>query len=356
MGCGIVGAMIAYELSQLARFEVTVLDKQPPAQGATGAALGLLMGIISRKVKGRNWRLRETSLIRYDTLLPELEAATGCPVPQNRQGLLSLSFDESSLPRWRSLCDIRQRQGWPLEIWSPQHLANCCPYLNLDRVVAGIYSPRDRQIAPKDLTYALVKAAQQHDVDFHFDAAVTSFQQQRDQVTVVETAKGTYAADWVVITAGLGSQALTQQLEQTLPLIPVLGQGIRIRFQKALESPNFRPVINGDDVHLVPLSHREYAVAATVEFPEADQDITHLLPQEASLAKMWQSAIGYCPALQHAEILNTWHGLRPRPQSQAAPVVQLLEGYRNVVLATGHYRNGVMLAPATAELVKNFLI
>ena len=157
----------------------------------------------------------------------------------------------------------------------------------------------------------------------------------------------------MIMTAGLGSSELTRELGQSLALTPVLGQGIRFRLPQELGTSDFRPIINGDDVHLVPLGDRQYAVAATVEFPEAD--MAEPIPREAALEAMWQSAIAYCPVLAQAEILETWHGLRPRPQSQAAPVIQLLEGYSNVILATGHYRNGVLLAPATAQLVRELI-
>ncbi|MBE7382620.1 MAG: FAD-binding oxidoreductase [Leptolyngbya sp. SIO1E4] len=352
VGCGVVGAAIAYELSQQADLTITVLDRQLPAQGATGAALGILMGIISQKVKGRNWRLREASIRRYQTLLPEL-AAIGQPVPHNRHGILSLCFEATELPRWKSLQEIRHRQGWPLELWSPQQVANACPHLAIDQVVAGIYSPQDLQIAPKALTHALVQAAQQRGVDFHFEAPVTGFQRRADQVVAVQTEQANYPADWTILTAGLGSSALTHELEQSLPLIPVLGQGLRVRVPQELGVSDFQPVVNGQDIHLVPMGDREYAVAATVEFPETG--ITQPLPQAAALESLWQGAIAYCPALAQAKILETWYGLRPRPQGQAAPVIKHLEGYTNVILATGHYRNGILLAPATAQLVKSFL-
>ena len=357
VGCGIVGATIAYELSQQADCKVTVLDRQLPAQGATGAALGILMGIISHKVKGRTWRLRETSIRRYATLLPELEAIVGYPIPHNAHGILSLCFTEDALPRWESLQAIRQRQGWSLEIWSPQQVFNTCPYLNPDKVIAGIYSPHDRQIDPKALTHALVEAAQKRGVTFHFNAPVTRFHCHTDQagkqVTAVQTDQAHYTADWLILTAGLGSSSLTRELEQPLLLTPVLGQGIRFRLPEELGPPNFRPVINGDDVHLLSLGDRQYAVAATVEFPAAAASAP--LPEKAALEKLWSDAIAYCPTLTQAEILATWHGLRPRPQGQAAPVIKHLEGYTNVILATGHYRNGVLLAPATAQLVREFI-
>lgn len=353
VGCGVVGAAIAYELSQRDDVNVTVLDRQAPGQGATAAALGIAMAVISQKAKGRNWRLREASLKRYQTLLPELEELTGHCVPHNSQGLLSLCFDPEELPRWQSLREIRERQGWRLEVWEPQQVAAACPHLQFEALVAGIYSPQDLQVAPQALTQALVVGAQRRGATFYTHAPVTTFQRQGDRVMAVQTAAAAYAADWVVVTAGLGSEWLTQALGQPLPLMPVLGQGLRVRVPQTLGNEDFQPVVNGDDVHLVPLGNREYGVAATVEFPEAGT--AEPLPRESALEAVWQGAIAYCPALAKAEILNKWYGLRPRPRGQAAPVIEPLADYANVILATGHYRNGVLLAPATAQVVEKLI-
>ncbi len=364
VGCGVVGAMVAYELSRCPDLTVTLIDGQLPGHGATGAALGILMGVCSQKAKGRNWRLREASLRRYHTLLPEL-AALGFPVPHNAQGVLSLCFDPAALPRWQSLQIIRQRQGWPLEIWTSEQVTAACSHLAVDHVTAGIYSPCDRQIAPKALTQALVQAAVGNGITCRFQEAVTGFELGWNQncdnqkplaenrVQAVTTLQGTYGADRVVLTAGLGTGVLTAKLSQPLPLGPVLGQGMRVRVPSPLGNPQFQPVINGDDVHLVPLGGGEYGVAATVEFPP--EDGTALEPNRDQLQALWQKAIAYCPALAQAEILETWHGLRPRPQDRAAPVIEPLTGFTNVLLATGHYRNGVFLAPATAALVRNWV-
>ena len=85
IGCGLVGAAIAYELSAIADLKITVLDRQRPAQGSTGAALGVLMGVISQKKKGRAWAMREHSLRTYETWVPELEQMTGKAIPFNRR-------------------------------------------------------------------------------------------------------------------------------------------------------------------------------------------------------------------------------------------------------------------------------
>ena len=177
VGCGIVGATLAYELSRHSQLDIHVIDQGNPAQGSTQAALGVLMGIISHKVKGRNWRLRRDSIERYKTLIPELEDTLGQPIPHIK-GLLSLCFDPEELPRWQSLQTKRAEQGYPLEIWSPDQLRQHCPQINAQNVAAAIYSPQDGQVHPQQLTLALVEAAQRRGVTTHWQSPVLGLKTQ----------------------------------------------------------------------------------------------------------------------------------------------------------------------------------
>lgn len=353
VGCGIVGAAIAYDLSQVPDLEVLVLDRQPPAQAATGAALGVLMAVISKKPKGQNLRLRLRSLQRYNEWIPQLEAAIGRPIPYNRQGLLRLCFEGEDLQVWQQLSAIRQAQELRLEILDRAQLSNHCPHLSLDRVIAAVYSPDDRQVDPVALTLALVAAATQRGARFQLGTEVTEFQTAGDRITSLQTSTGAIATDWLILAAGLGSTPLTQALQRSVDIRPVLGQALHLRLKQAIGQADFQPVITGDDVHLVPVGKGEYWVGATVEFPQ-----TTIAPvaDPMALAAVMQQAIALCPALQNAEVLRSWSGLRPRPEGRPAPIVERLLGYENGVLATGHYRNGVLLAPATAEAVKALIL
>lgn len=353
IGCGVVGATTAYELSRLEGVEVTVLDQQQPAQGSTGAALGVLMGIISHKTKGRNWRLRQTSLQRYSSLIPELEACLARPLPWNHQGILSLCLDANQVARWESLQKIRQEQGYALEIWSVERLQQRCPDINSAGVAAAIYSPQDGQIDPTALTLACVEAARTRGVAFHFNAPVTGFTVKPSGQVIVHTGQATYLADEVILTAGLGTSELTRNLQEPVAIGPVLGQAVRIHLEQPINQSDFQPVINAQDVHLVPLGGGDYWVGATVEFPidQASVEAKTLKPQADCLEDLMQVAVAYCPALAKGTVTQTWLGLRPRPQGQAAPIIQPLGEYRNILVAAGHYRNGVLLAPATALAV-----
>ncbi len=165
-------------------------------------------------------------------------------------------------------------------------------------------------------------------------------------------AQGQIDVDLVVIAAGLGSTPLTAQLQQPVSLGPVLGQALHLRLNQTLGNPHFQPVITGDDVHILPLGGGDYWVGATVEWvPDAGE----LVPQVETIEAVRQQAIAFCPQLADAVLVKQWFGLRPRPQGRSAPIIGPLSGYPNVILATGHYRNGILLAPATALEVLRFV-
>lgn len=362
IGCGIVGAAIAYELSQVDDLEVVVCDRQSPAQASTGAALGILIGVLSQKAKGRGWKLRQISLQRYRDWIPALEAVIGKPLPVNHQGIVKLCVAGDDLERWQSLIALRQSQGWQLEFWERSHLAEKCPQVGSDRVIGAIYSPQDLQFDPAAMTLALVAAAQRRGVEFRFGQAATEFQIQSEgdihRCEGIEINGEWLPVDEVVIAAGLGSTPLTRLLAQVAPgsepldLRPVLGQGLRLQLPEPLGNPGFQPVVTGEDRHIAPMGDRDVWVGATVEFPP---ETGAPVADPHQLEQVLQEAIAFCPGLAQGTIVETWSGLRPRPFNRPAPIIERMAGYGNVILATGHYRNGVLLAPATAQLVRELV-
>ena len=377
IGCGVVGAAIAYELSQVKGLNITVFEQKQPAQGSTSAALGVLMGIISSKTKGIAWRMRESSIQRYTTLIPELEAITGRKIPCNRQGIVMLLSENLERPlesgvevlsEWEQLREIRQSQSWELQIWDQEQLQKYCPQVNDPQIIGAVYSPQDLQLNATALTLALVDAAQRNGVNFKFGVSVTGTETppppptplhikkglgEARKCNFIETTEGKVTADWFIMSAGLGSTALTAQLDQIVNIRPVLGQALYLSLGHSLGNPDFQPVITGNDVHIVPMGNGDYWVGATVEFPNEQDQIP---PNQELLAAVRQQAIALTPDLATAKVLRTWSGLRPRPEGRPAPIIDKLPGFTNVLLATGHYRNGVLLAPATATAIREMIL
>jgi glycine oxidase len=339
IGAGIVGATIAYELS--AHCQVTLIDRaRSPASGSTGAALGLLMGIISQKTKGQAWQRREQGIRYYQQLLPQLAEIAGLPVAYNAQGLLKLIDNPDDRQKWQTLAEIRHSQGWSLEIWEPEKIQERGD--RLSAAAFAVYSPADWQVHPPQLTKALVAASAKRGVECLWDRCVLTVTAIHPHQVVTD--HETLSADWIIIAAGLGSTALAAHPK--IQLAPVLGQAIRYQLPSSLDTLTSQPVLTRNDIHFVPLSGRECWVGATVEFP-VNQEV-QADPQQ--LNELRQRAIEYFPDLALAQEIESWSGLRPRPIDRPAPIIDQLDA--GLLIATGHYRNGVLLAPATAMAVK----
>lgn len=359
LGSGIIGSSIAYKLSHYPQLDITLIDGKNPGTGSTGAALGILMGIISHKVKGRAWQLRESSLQRYQTLIPELEDITGCSIPANNHGIVKLLFSSEEVAKYEKLAQFRAQQGYELRIWQPDVLKAHCLEIDHSSIVGAVYSPHDQQINPTALTQALVKAASLKGVKCLFGenveqitSAVSSTNPQQ-KCREIHLPHKTLLADWVIVATGLGTTPLIKSLGCNLVIKPVLGQALLVKYNSWKHNSEFNPVITGNDVHIVPMKNQEFWLGATVEFPT---DEISLVPNQELLNDLHQSAISFCPNLAHAPVMLSWTGKRPRPEGKPAPVIEKLPNYSNIILATGHYRNGVLLAPATADVIASLIL
>lgn len=347
LGAGVIGALTAYELSQNPAWTVTLLDAAAePASGSSGAALGVMMGVISHRTKGRPWRLRRDSLERYETLIPELEQLTGARILFNRQGLVKPCYEADAAERWAGLIERRRSQGYPLIWLNAEELQARHPQV-AGNPVGAVVSPRDRQVDPAALTRALVRGAIARGVTARFDCPVTALQPRPEGVFV--NGEG---YDRVVICAGLGSDLLSAQLGESLPMEPVLGQALELVCSQPLGMEP-EPVFTAEDIHLVPLGSGRYWLGATLELPEGP--VSEAERQER-LAALQRRALEIWPGLAAATVVRRWQGDRPRPVGRAAPVIERLAVDPRLLRATAHYRNGVLLAPGTAAMVRDLLM
>ncbi len=360
IGAGIVGSAIAYELSRIPGVEIHIFEKNSASTWqATGAALGVLLGGLSLKHRGRHLALRQASLKLWQTLIPELESKTGQLLPVNRNGILELCWTAEAWEKWLSLGNLRVTQGFPLEFWPATTVNTRFPQLSTPGLVGAIFSTQDLQINPIPVTQALRQEATAQGVQFHFQAQVDQIVVQDHRATELAwrtpTTEGYQSLDYLVIAAGLGSTPLTRGLGQELSLQPVLGQAVHY---DCVDPPGLDwPVIQSGELHLVPLPQNGIGlsqgvwVGATVEFPNHEP----AFPQAPLLNALKQSAMDLFPTLKSAQIVREWQGLRPRPVNRPAPIIEPLAPYTNVLMATGHYRNGILLAPITAQKIVEYL-
>ncbi|NBO31578.1 MAG: FAD-binding oxidoreductase [Cyanobacteria bacterium WB6_1B_304] len=383
IGCGVVGACIAYELSTLKNVEITVIEgRSQPGMGCSSAALGVCMGVISHKIQGRSWQLRAESLRRYDTLLEEFREFSPplANVGLNRCGIVQLCEVDGNWERWQVLQEKRQHQGYQLDLWSLTEVHSKFPDLNYGSFQGAVYSPRDRQINPLRLIQSLVTISQHRGVHFRFNTSLATFNGDEKQPIRTIQLQGLHGkesldTDYLILTAGIGNNAITPC--PTLPahglsttnhhqvhpqFEPVLGQAWQVLlpaklWSGSMDNQGFHPVLTGQGLHFIPIATPSptYWVGATVEFPSG-WDPLDPTPSQAVAKELWQQAVELCPPLTQATIERHWWGIRPRPINQSAPVLQWSNTIENMLWATGHYRNGVFLAPGTALWVKEQLL
>ena len=342
IGAGVVGLSVAW-LLQRQGHRVTLVDPQPGGPQAEGAgstaALGLVMAQVYRRNSGRGWRLRQQSLQLWQAWRSELEAR-GHQLAW-RPGLLQLAQTEQELLAQTRLAAERQARGLPLRLLNRDELQALQPALP-EAALGGLLSEQDGQLDPLPAMAAL-----------RSDALRLGLQERAEAALRLERCGGgtpcwrlhlaggeALEQDWLVLSAGLASPTLLEPLGHHRPQTPVLGQALELQLSTdTADAGGWPGSISWGGVNLVPRPGRRLWLGATLE-PGAG-------PADGQALEQLRSLGGQAPAwLLDATVIRHWQGLRARPDGRPAPLLEQLEP--GLLLASGHYRNGVLLAPASA--------
>jgi glycine oxidase len=355
VGGGVIGMSIAWRAAQQG-LSVVVADPRP-GQGATHAAAGMLTPIAEAAYAEREiFALGRDSLRRYPDFITELQNATSLPTGFRQAGTLQVAYDGDDLALLAEIRVLQESFGVHLEELTARDCREAEPMLD-PAVRGGLLAHDDGSVDPRLLTVALHKAALGNGARLVREA-VTEIRCAAGRASGARLADDSViTARWIVLAAGWESAALPGLPPGVAPPVrPVKGQIIRLRMTggpnaglpPGLLLRTVRGLVRGSSVYLVPRDSGELVIGATQEELGPDTTVT-----AGGIWELLRDARTLVPGITELELEDVTAGLRPGTPDNA-PVLGPSE-LPGLVLATGHFRAGVLLAPVTADTIATYL-
>jgi glycine oxidase len=347
-GGGVIGLCCAWRAARCGA-SVIVLDRAQPPAGATRVAAGMLAPI-GEAAFGEPELLRMTLAAAeiYPEFVAELEAAAGTSVGYSRQGALHVALDRDEAAELRRVHELQRSLGLGAEWLPPRRCRELEPGLT-PSFHGGVYAPGEAAIDPRRLTAALLSALAAEGVEVRSGVEVTEPLLRGERIEGVRTAEGEeLRARWVLAATGAWSGAAPWLPEPARPPVrPVKGQILELRARDG-RAPCER-IVASERIYLVPRPDGRLIAGATVEERGFDSTVT-----AGGVHELLREACRLLPDVAEMELVESMAGLRPGTPDNLPRVGRgALEG---LLLATGHYRNGILLAPLTAETVAGLLV
>ncbi|TYP86531.1 glycine oxidase ThiO [Blastococcus xanthinilyticus] len=343
-GGGLIGLSVAWRAAQRG-LTVTVVD-DAPGTGASHAAAGMLAPVTEAGYgEEALLQLCLASLERWPAFAADVEAAGGVPVGLRTAGTLVVGFDDDDMRALDALHAFQRELGLAADRLTPRATRRREPSLT-PRVRGGLLVPGDQSVDGRSLHAGLLAAARAAGVRL-VERRVAGVHVEGGRAAGLLLPSGeVLAADAVVLALGAHSAGLPGV--PPLPVRPVKGQILRLAGAADLLRGTVRALVRGRQVYLVPYAGDRLVVGATVEDRGFDATVT-----AGGVHELLHDAIDVVPEVGELELVETLARWRPGTADNA-PLLGP-SGLPGLALATGHHRNGVLLAPVTGEILADYL-
>jgi glycine oxidase len=336
-GGGPIGLSIAWRCAQRG-LAVAVADAGPHS-GAWYAAGGMLAPITEAAYGEENLlALSRASLTRYPSFVEELEAVSQVNVALRTSGTLQVGFDADDMRALDDLHRFHQELGLPADRLTAGQARRREPSLT-PRLRGAVHVPSDHSVDARALRAALEAAAQRTGVRIE-RGRVEELLVEGGRAVGLGLADGTTLHGGTVVLA-LGAWSGALRGVPPLPVRPVKGQILRLARAQGLLDGTVRALVRGRSVYLIPLRTDELIIGATVEEKGFDAAVT-----AGGVYELLRDAIEVVPGISELELTESVVRFRPGTPDNG-PLLGTCE-LPGLVLATGHYRNGILLTPVTA--------
>ena len=344
IGAGLIGLSVARELA-LRGAAVRVFDAAAPARAASWAGAGMLAPYSEAIDDPELLALCAYSLALYPQFVADLAAASGFDAQLRRDGTIELAADDAACARLAAHVGALRARGVEAQMLGRGDIRGLEPALD-GPFAGGSLVSAEAQVDNRRLGRALLAACAALGVRIESDAGPVALEADARRVRGLRTARGFVAASVVVNAAGAwGGRIPGVPPPARVPVVPVKGQMVALAMRNREQ---LRHVVWGPHPYLVPRSDGRLLVGATVEREGFDTQVT-----AGAVGSLLAGAIAVSSAVAGMPIVETWAGLRPGT-SDGRPILgeSVLEGY---FIAGGHYRNGILLTPATACIVADLI-
>lgn len=344
LGAGVIGAAVADALA-LRGADVTILDMRPAGDGASQASAGMLAPYKEAHGDHRMLELGTRSLALYDDFVGGLTAATGLAIEYARSGTLEVALDSDGARRLEQEKQTLGAAGVAADLLDVVSLRQWDPSVTPDGL-AGLLTRVHGFVGVSALVRALMHRARFSGAVFESPIEVASVESLRDGVEV-QAGRQLYRAEMAVVAAGSWSRRVRVKHVAAFPTRPIRGQLLHLHWTDGAPP---RQIVWGPRCYTVPWPDGTLLVGATAEDVGFDEHAT-----VAGVQALTTAVTELLPRSASARVAGVRVGLRPAVPD-GLPAIGPLARAPRVVMATGHFRNGILLAPLTAELVSRFIL
>ena len=348
VGGGVIGCAIAYAAAS-AGLRVTLIEAERLGAGASGAAAGMLAPQVEAHQPDEFFAFGLAGRMEHARLAPCLLEDAGLDVEFRQTGILRLALEEREAVDLRGRAVWQRSRGLAAEWLDPEQVGQREPAFAGAagrRLVGALWLSEESQVRSPRLVQALAIAAIRRGATFREGLPAVALQCAGDRIVAVQTPAGPLPAGAVVLAAGAWSGTLAAAAGITLPIEPIKGQIIALG--SLMRAPQH--ILWSGECYVAPKADGQIIVGATEERAGFDRR-----PTLSGLLHLALGATNLLPALGRLTVEAQWGGLRPAVPDRL-PVIGWAPGYRNLLLATAHYRNGVLLGPLTGKLVTELLL
>ena len=340
-GGGLIGASVAFELAR-AGLRVGLFDKQEPGKEASWASAGILSPAPESPAMIALVPLGKASMDLYPEFVASVEESSGLGVGYRAKGTVEVLTSRQAREEMSTVIALHHGLGLRAEPLSPDDARELEPDLR-DDLEAAVLRPAEASVDNRLLTRALVAGARMSGVEIHAGVGAQSLWIEGEACKGLIAAGERISAKHTVVAAGCFS-AQIHGAGKYAPVRPAKGQMISL----VCPDVKIERVLWGDEIYLVPRNDGRILAGATVEYKGFDKTVT-----AGGQRKLLSAAIELAPTLEGARVDETWAGLRPDSPDHL-PILGPTD-LHGLVIATGHFRSGVLLTPITAKLVREWI-